>query len=95
MPMESGEIPPRWSGSLLIWVHYVFVGGFIGDRGVRYPLQSLAKYLKLALAFMQSGAVRKSLISVFQEFFASINKNFVLARALGATLLFYEVWRLS
>ena len=34
---------------------------------------------------------RKSLISVFQEFSASINETFILAGRLGARLSFYEV----
>ena len=37
----------------------------------------------------------KSLISIFQEFFASINKIFILAGRLGTRLSFYEVCRLS
>ena len=37
----------------------------------------------------------KSLISVFQEFFASINNIFILAGRLGIRLLFYEVCTLS
>ena len=36
----------------------------------------------------------KSLISVFREFFASINKIFILAGRLGTRLLFCEVLRL-
>ena len=36
----------------------------------------------------------KSLISVFWEFFASINKNFILTGRLGSKLLFYEFLRL-
>ena len=34
---------------------------------------------------------RKSLISVFQEFSASGNKNFILAERMGTKLSFYEV----
>ena len=34
----------------------------------------------------------KSLISVFQEFTATINKTFILAGRLGTRLSFYEVW---
>ena len=34
---------------------------------------------------------RKCLISVFQEFFASINKTFILAGRLSTGLSFYEV----
>ena len=37
----------------------------------------------------------KSLISVFQEIFASFNKIFILAGIMGTRLLFYEVLRLS
>ena len=35
------------------------------------------------------GHYDKSLVSVFQEFFASINKILILAGGLGAGLLFY------
>ena len=38
---------------------------------------------------------RKSLISVFQEVFASINKFFILAGASGTDLWFYKVQKLS
>ena len=34
---------------------------------------------------------KKCLISVFQEFSASINENFILAGKLGTRLSFYEV----
>ena len=37
----------------------------------------------------------KSLISVFQESFASINKRFILEGGLGAGPSFYGVWKLS
>ena len=36
----------------------------------------------------------KSLISVFQEFFTSLNKIFILAGRLGTRILFFEVLRL-
>ena len=38
---------------------------------------------------------RKSLISVFQQFSASINKAFILAGGLAAGLSFYGVWAIS
>ena len=34
---------------------------------------------------------RKSLVSAFQEFSASINKNFIVTGRLGTRLSFYEV----
>ena len=37
----------------------------------------------------------KSSIYVFQEFFASINKTFILEGRLGARLLFYEIEDIS
>ena len=37
----------------------------------------------------------KSLISIFQEFFASIDKMFNLGGRLGTRLSFYEVFRFS
>ena len=44
---------------------------------------------------MQNSAIRESLISIFQECFASIEKIFALAETLSARLLFYEVLRFS
>ena len=44
---------------------------------------------------MRNGVQRKSLISDFQEFFASINKSFILAGRLSTRLSFYEVETLS
>ena len=60
-----------------------------------WVLQSLTGYLRLALFLCEIAHYRKSLISVFQEFFASINKVFILAGRLGTRLLFYEVLGLS
>ena len=57
--------------------------------------QSLTKYLRLTLVFMWNSALRESLLSVFQEFFASINKIFILVGGLGARLSFYRVLRFS
>ena len=44
---------------------------------------------------MWKSALRKSLISVFHEFLAGINKLFDFAGGLGTRLLFYEVYTLS
>ena len=41
-------------------------------------LQSFTKYLRLTLVLCEIADYGKSLISVFQEFFASINKIFIL-----------------
>ena len=41
---------------------------------------------------MRNSALRKSLISVFREFFTSIKKMFILAGGLGRRLLFYGVF---
>ena len=51
-------------------------------------LQQFTKYLRLNLVFMWNGVQRKSLISDFQEFSASINKTFILAGRLGTKLSF-------
>ena len=53
-------------------------------------LQSFTEYLRLTLVFMYS-SLREKLISVFQEFFASITKIFILAGGLGTRLSFYGV----
>ena len=54
-------------------------------------LQSFTGYLTLTLVFMLNSAHEKSLISVSQEFFASINKIFILVVGLGSGLSFYGV----
>ena len=41
-------------------------------------LQYLTKYLRITLVFMWNSAPGKILISVFQEFCASVNKTFIL-----------------
>ena len=55
-----------------------------------------ALYLQVHLGELLKGKSeivhkRKSLVSVFQEFSASINKTFILAGRLGTRLSFYEV----
>ena len=59
--------------------------------GAHLLLQSRRECLGLALVSMWGGALRGSLISGFQDFFASIGKAFILARGLGAGLSFYLV----
>ena len=60
-----------------------------------YVLQSVTCYLGLGLVFMwgagEAHGVR-GLISVFREFFASINKMFVLAWGLGNGLSFCDTF---
>ena len=58
--------------------------------------EQLTKLLRLTLVFMWNRTEKfnlvsqKSLISVFQELSASINKTFVFAGRLGTMLSFYE-----
>ena len=54
-------------------------------------LQPITRYLRLNLLFMRNSALRISLISVFQESFASINKVFILLKRLGTRQSFCEV----
>ena len=55
-------------------------------------LQPFAKYLRLTLISMWNSALQeKFLISVFQEFFTSIDKIFILAGRLGTRLSCYKV----
>ena len=56
----------------------------------RYKQQSFTKYLRLTLVF-EIAHYGKSLISVFQGFFANINKTFIFTRRLDTRLSFYEV----
>ena len=55
-----------------------------------FQRQSLAKYLTLTVVFMQNSALRENLISVFQDFFASINKTFILVGRMSTRLSSYE-----
>ena len=55
-----------------------------------FQRQSFTKYLRLTLSFLWKIA-GKSLISISQEFFSSINKIFISAGTLGTRLSFYEV----
>ena len=56
-----------------------------------FQRQPFIKYLRLTLVSMRNRALGKSLISVLQRFFASIDKIFILAGRLGTRLSFYEV----
>ena len=49
-------------------------------------LQSWTKYLRQTLVFMWNSIIRVNFNSIFQQFFASINKIFLLGGRLGATL---------
>ena len=60
-----------------------------------FQRQSFTKDLSLTLVFMRNSALRSSLISAFKEFYANINKVFLLAGRLGTRQLFYKVLRLS
>ena len=55
-----------------------------------HDLQSFTKYLRLTIVLCEIAHYGKSLISVFQEFFASINKSFILSGTLNTKLSFYE-----
>ena len=63
------------------------------EKGFERP--SVRKYLRLTLVFMWISALRKGLISVLQEFFASINKFFHLTGRLGTRLSFFGGLALS
>ena len=56
-----------------------------------FQRQYLTKYLRLTLFFSEIAHNVKCLISVFQDFSASINKNFILAGRQGTRLSFSEV----
>ena len=58
-------------------------------------IQSFTKYFRLILVLCEIAHYGKSLISVFQRFFATINKIFILAGRLSTRLSFYEVFRLA
>ena len=60
-------------------------GGFMVGCG---GLRGIWGWLWFSCGVAHSG---RSLISVFQDFFASINKNFILAVGLGTALSFYGV----
>ena len=52
-----------------------------GVRSNQFYIQSVTKYLTLTLVFTLIAHYGKSLISTFQEIFASIDKIFILAAA--------------
>ena len=56
-----------------------------------FQIQSFTKYLRLTLVFLEIVHYGKSLTSVFQECFDSINGIFILKWRLSTRLLFYEV----
>ena len=56
-----------------------------------FQRQPFIKYLRLSLVSMLNGAPWGSLISVFQEFFDSTDKIFILTGRLGTRVSFYEV----
>ena len=56
-----------------------------------FQRQPFTIYLRLTLVFMWNSIVGNGLISVFQEFFASIKKMLILAGRLGTRLSFYGV----
>ena len=60
-------------------------------KSTNLNLQAITKYLRLNVVLCKVENYGKSLISVFQEFFASINKIFILAVTLITRLLFYDV----
>ena len=60
-----------------------------------WRLQWFAGVLGLTLVSCGMAHRGKSLIYVFQEFSASIDKAFIFGVALGAGLSFYGVWALS
>ena len=65
------------------------------ERKNCFQRQSYTRFFRLTLVFMRNSTLRKSLISVFQEFFPSINKMFTLNGRLGTRLLLYQVLRFS
>ena len=62
---------------------------------VAWRLQWFAEFLGLTLVSCGMAHSGKSLIYVFQEFSASIDKAFIFGVGLGAGLSFYGVWTLS
>ena len=60
-------------------------------------LQSLKKYIRQTILFMSNSPIRENfnLISIFQQFSASIKNILSLKGRLGTRLKFYEVLRFS
>ena len=69
------------------------VSGFqpLTNVTINYILQSFTKYFRLTQFSCEIAHYGKSLISIFQEFFASTNKMSILWGRLGTRLSFYEV----
>ena len=51
-----------------------------------FQRQSCTKHLGQTLVFMRNSALREKFNSFFQEFFASIDKTFILGHRLGTRL---------
>ena len=51
--------------------------------------------IRLALVFMWNKHYGKGFIAIFRDFFASINKGFVLTGGMGTRPLFFEVYIFS
>ena len=69
------------------------IGLFNEKLNLILTLKSFTGYLTLALVFVWNSALRRSFISVFQGFFSSISKVFILAGGMVAGLSFYGVLR--
>ena len=57
----------------------------------QFYIQSVTKYLRLTLVFVLIAHYEKSLISIFQEIFATIDKILILAGGLYTGVSFYGV----
>ena len=57
----------------------------------QFYIQSVTKYLRLTLVFVLIAHYEKSLISIFQEIFATIDKILILAGGLHTGVSFYGV----
>ena len=68
-----------------------------GKLGAKYYLrrQSWPGYFRQTVDLCEIAPYRKIPISIFQEFFASVDKILILEAGLSARLQFYEVLRSS
>ena len=97
----------QWQSQISLFRHickhstrFIHVQAYWGALGhIQALLRHIGLYSDIFRALYKSmceiAHYGKTLVSVFQEFFASVNKTFILAGRLSTWLSFYEIYTLS
>ena len=93
---------PMYVGMITLWLRYLLgIAAWVGAQGgsasqglwgAYNRSEDIWGYLWFLCEIPHCG---KGLISLFQKFFVSIGKTFILAGGLGTELSFYGVWAFS